>query len=79
MPDFQKLDDEARAELLTYLVVSQLIGRARTAEWLKPGQLVESERTWRAANGGHSGWAESLQLATGLPVATRKVLERDLC
>jgi hypothetical protein len=36
---------------------------ACTAEWLKPVHLVESQRIWLMANGGRSGWAESLRLA----------------
>ncbi|MCX4156174.1 MULTISPECIES: hypothetical protein [Paraburkholderia] len=34
------LDDEARAELLCYLVVGQLVARARTGEWLRTDHLV---------------------------------------
>jgi hypothetical protein len=40
------LDDEARAELLCYLVVGQLAARARTGEWLRTDHLVESTRIW---------------------------------
>lgn len=36
-------DDEARSELLAYLVVSQLVGHASTGEWLKLEHLIESE------------------------------------
>ncbi|CAE6945994.1 hypothetical protein R69608_05523 [Paraburkholderia nemoris] len=46
-----RLDDEARAELLCYLVVAQLVARARTGEWLRTDHLVESTRIWLAGNG----------------------------
>jgi hypothetical protein len=57
------LDDEARSELLTYLVASQLVGRARTSEWLKLDHLIESERLWLKANGGNGEPVDKLRLA----------------
>jgi hypothetical protein len=57
------LDDEARAELLTYLVASQLIGRARSGEWLKIDHLIESEQLWLKANGGNCDLPDRLRLA----------------
>jgi hypothetical protein len=69
------LDDEARGELLTYLVISQLIARARSGEWLTPGHLDESENLWLKANGGNCDTAEwhrlgdeSSKVASGLLV-----------
>jgi hypothetical protein len=47
------MDDEARGELLTYLVASQLVARARSGEWLTPEHLRESETLWLKANGGN--------------------------
>jgi hypothetical protein len=41
----QHLDDQARAELLTYLLVGQLIAMARTGVWLGTNHLIESRRT----------------------------------
>jgi hypothetical protein len=63
MPDFSNLDDEARAELLSYLVVAQLVGHSRTGEWLRTTHLVESTRIWLASNGGVCGWLEQADLA----------------
>jgi len=57
------LDDEARNELLTYLVVSQLVGRARSAEWLKLEHLIESGSLWLKANGASCDMVERLRLA----------------
>lgn len=63
MPDPQaSLDDEARAELLCYLVVAQLIARARTGAWLRTDHLVESTRIWLAGNGADAGWLERVHL-----------------
>ena len=50
---FPNIDDEARAELLTHLVVSQLIARTRTAQRLLPVHFVGAGRIWLAANGGY--------------------------
>ncbi|WP_144161541.1 hypothetical protein [Paraburkholderia sp. BCC1885] len=52
------LDDEARSELLTYLVVSQLVGHATTGKWLKVEHLIESENLWLKANGGNGDTVE---------------------
>ena len=57
------LDNEARAELLCYLVVGQLIAQARTGTWLLTDHVVESARIWLAANGAHCDWPERLELA----------------
>lgn len=56
------LDDEARSELLTYLVASQLVARARSGEWLTPEHLGESENLWLKANGGNCDTAERHRL-----------------
>jgi hypothetical protein len=47
VPDVPNLDHEARAELLTYLVASQLVSRSRTEGWLTPVHLAESEQVWQ--------------------------------
>ncbi len=56
------LDDEARAELPCYLVVGQLVARARTSEWLRTDHLVESTRIWLAGNGANADWTERVYL-----------------
>jgi hypothetical protein len=56
------LDDEARNELLTYLVASQLVARARSGEWLKLEYVSESESLWLKANGGNCDAVERLRL-----------------
>jgi hypothetical protein len=61
-PPTGRHDDEARAELLCYLVVAQLVARARTGEWLRTDHLVESGRIWCKANGAHVGWQERIPL-----------------
>ncbi|WP_175772507.1 hypothetical protein [Paraburkholderia phenazinium] len=57
------LDDEARIELLAYLVATQLIGRARSGEWLKLEHLIESEQLWLKGNGGNCDLVDRLRLA----------------
>ncbi|MGP8433750.1 hypothetical protein ACT2FY_05550 [Paraburkholderia fungorum] len=56
------LDDEARAELLCYLAIAQLVARARSGDWLRTDHLVESARIWLAANGANAGWRERVRL-----------------
>ncbi|WCM18300.1 hypothetical protein NDK50_12570 [Paraburkholderia bryophila] len=55
-------DDAERAELLTYLVVAQLVARARTGGWLRTDHLVESTRVWLGNNGADAGWEERVRL-----------------
>ncbi|MBB5423118.1 hypothetical protein HDG40_001260 [Paraburkholderia sp. JPY158] len=57
------LGDEARAELLAYLVVVQLIARARTGQWLEPAHICESVLLWLCANGGNCGARERSDLS----------------
>ncbi|QYD67991.1 hypothetical protein KZJ38_17080 [Paraburkholderia edwinii] len=59
----EHLDDEARAELLTYLVAGQLVARARTGVWLETTHLVESAQIWLASNGANCSWFERAHLA----------------
>ncbi|MFM0647021.1 hypothetical protein PQR14_22075 [Paraburkholderia bryophila] len=56
------MDDEARTELLCYLVVAQLIARARTGEWLRTDHLVESTRMWLARNAADASWEDRVRL-----------------
>ncbi|WP_091789826.1 hypothetical protein [Paraburkholderia steynii] len=56
------LDDEARTELLCYLVVSQLLSRIRTDDWLRTDHFVECSRIWSQANTASLNWFESVRL-----------------
>ncbi|WP_162601040.1 hypothetical protein [Paraburkholderia sp. C35] len=57
------LDDEARAEMLCYLVVGELVSMARTQDWLNTGHLVELSRIWMHANGAICDWQERIEIA----------------
>jgi hypothetical protein len=57
------LDDEARAELLCYLVVGHLVAMARTDTWLRTDHLVESALIWVASNGADCAWSERAEFA----------------
>jgi hypothetical protein len=59
----EKLDDEARAELLCYLVIGELVAMARTGSWLRTDHLVESSRIWLKANGTTCHWQDRIALA----------------
>ncbi|WP_236078229.1 hypothetical protein [Paraburkholderia nemoris] len=56
------LDDEARAELLCYLVVGQLVARARTGDWLRTDHVVELLNVWLGGNGAHANWLDRVHL-----------------
>lgn len=56
----RSFDDKARAELLCYLVVAQLIARARTGDWLRTDHFVESLNIWLNANGAQVDWLERI-------------------
>lgn len=48
--------------MLRYLVVAQLVAKARTGEWLRTDHLVESVRIWCKANGVRFDWQERVSL-----------------
>ncbi|XUW90944.1 hypothetical protein OH764_28900 [Burkholderia sp. M6-3] len=58
------LDLRARAELLTYLVVSHLLARQMTGEWLSVEHLVESTTLWLKTNGGGADVMQRVMLST---------------
>ena len=62
MDDSGNLDDEARAELLCYLAVGQLVARARTGGWLRTDHVVELLDIWLKGNGAQANWQDRLYL-----------------
>jgi hypothetical protein len=73
-------DDEARAELLCYLVVSQLVAHARTGAWLQPDHMVESTRIWLKANAAECDWLDRIGLARlSVNLAPIFLVFPDLC
>ena len=58
-----KLDGPERADLLCFLVLSQLIGHASTGEWLRTAHVVEATRMWLASNSAECDWLERVKLA----------------
>jgi hypothetical protein len=51
---------KTQAELLCYLVVAQLIARARTGAWLRTDHFVESLHVWLNANSAEVDWLERM-------------------
>jgi hypothetical protein len=70
------LDDEARVELLCYLLVCQMIARRCTGDWLRTDHLIESARIWLGANGGRCHWTERAALSE-ISAALATELERE--
>lgn len=66
------MDDEARAELLTFLVVGQLFAFARCGTWLRTDHLIESSQIWMSSNSVQCNWFERAKLVT----ASRELAER---
>ena len=56
-------DRETRAELLCYLVVSELVAQAMTGEWLRTDHLVASIRVWLGGNRRECDWQDRLTIA----------------
>jgi hypothetical protein len=56
-------DDEARAELLCYLVIGELLSMARTDTGLRTAHLVELARIWMHADGARCDWQERVAIA----------------
>lgn len=50
------LDDEARTELLCFLVVGQLFIFAREGVWLRTDHLIEAVRIWLRSNSAECDW-----------------------
>jgi hypothetical protein len=73
------LDAEARAELLAYLVVSQLIARARTGDWLASQHLGESALLWLRANGANCAARERAALSKLSIVVAIEFLQMPDC
>jgi hypothetical protein len=79
------LDLRGRAELLAYLVVSQLLVKAMTDEWLSPLHTVESTRLWLATNGGGADLLQRVRLSSCAAELAKRfaehmptVLDRDI-
>jgi hypothetical protein len=53
-------DDEARAEMLCYLVAGELVAMARTGDWLRTDHLVELSLVWMRANGANPEWRDRI-------------------
>ena len=71
------LDMRGRAELLTYLVISQLLVRASTSEWLSPEHTVESTRRWLSANGTEADPVQRARLSSCAPDLAERVVQRS--
>ena len=55
-------DDDARAGMLCYLVVGELVAMAITGDWLKTVHLVELARIRMSANSARCDWRERLAI-----------------
>jgi hypothetical protein len=55
-------DDEARAEMLCYLVVGELVATARTGDRLRKDHLVELSLVWSHANGPQPEWRDRISI-----------------
>ena len=64
MPSSPYPDTDAQAELLTYLVVSQLLMRHRAGRWLTVELVVASTRLWLRSHGDRIDWLQRIDLAS---------------
>jgi hypothetical protein len=56
------IDGEARAELLCFLVIGQLVRFAQAGVWLSTDHLIESAQIWLNSNGAECDWLERARL-----------------
>jgi len=70
------LDLQAKAELLAYLVLSQLLARALTGEWLSPLHTAESTGLWLLSNSGGADLIDRVRLSSCALELARRVAER---
>jgi hypothetical protein len=66
-------DDEARVELLCFLVIAQLFAFAREGVWLNADNLVETAQLWLISNGAKCDWLEQARLVE----ASRAIAARE--
>jgi hypothetical protein len=57
-------DIDAQADLLVYLVLSQLLMRHLTGRWLTVQHVVESTHLWLLTNGGSVDWLQRISLGS---------------
>jgi hypothetical protein len=72
------LDEESKAELLTFLVVSQLLAFACSGTWLRIDHLIESSQIWLSSNGVQCDWLERARLVTASYELALKAQERSV-
>jgi hypothetical protein len=66
------LDDEARLEMLCFLVVGQLFAFAREGMWLRTEHVIESAQIWLSSNGAECDWLERARLVEASCVIARR-------
>jgi hypothetical protein len=71
----RNFNDDARAEMLCYLVVAELVAMARTGAWLRTDHTVESSRIWMRANGVTCDWQDRVALAGAAARLAPDILE----
>ncbi|MCP3721269.1 hypothetical protein [Paraburkholderia sp. CNPSo 3281] len=71
----KKLDNETKAELLTFLVVGQLFAFARSGEWLRAEPLIETAQMWLSSNGAECDWLERAQLIEACRMVAIRALD----
>lgn len=52
------MDEEAKAELLTFLIVGQFLAYARSGERMRTDHLIESCQIWLSSNGARCDWLD---------------------
>ena len=56
------MDAEAKAELLTFRVVGQLLAHARSGDWKRTDHLIESSQIGLSSNGARCDWLDRAKL-----------------
>ncbi|QBR00500.1 hypothetical protein [Paraburkholderia pallida] len=71
------IDEETKAELLTFLVVGHLLALVRSGSFLRTGHLIESAQLWMKSNGAQCDWLDRARLVEASREVARQACELE--
>lgn len=71
-----QVDDEAKAELLCFLVVGHLVAIARSGRQLRTDHLIESSVLWLQSHGAECDWLDRAKVVEASRELARQAFAR---
>ncbi|CAM2151147.1 hypothetical protein WCQ02_23450 [Paraburkholderia tropica] len=71
-----QVDDEAKAELLCFLVMGHLVAIARTGRQLRTDHLIESSVLWLQSHGAECDWLDRAKIVEASRAVARQAFAR---